>query len=88
MHPPDQDAEIETLYRKLDEVILPMFYEDPDAFDRVRRGAVALNGGHFSTRRMMLQYATEAYGLHMDLIGPESPRWSRGPEQVAVERES
>jgi starch phosphorylase len=85
--PPDRDAEIETLYRKLEDVILPLFYRDPEGFDRARRGAIALNGGHFSTRRMMLQYATEAYGLHVDLLGPESPHWSRGREAAPLESE-
>ena len=85
--PPDRDAEMEMLYTKLEKIVLPMFYKDQDGFDRVRRGAIALNGGHFSSRRMMLQYATEAYGLHRDLLGSDAPRWSRGAESAAVERE-
>ena len=61
--PGDLATETETLYRKLEEVVLPLYCEDPVGFATVRRYAISLNGGHFSTRRMMLQYATDAYRL-------------------------
>jgi starch phosphorylase len=67
--PANREAETEALYRKLEHTILPMYYGDPDAFARMQRSAIALNGSHFTTRRMMLQYATDAYGLKMDLTG-------------------
>jgi len=59
--PSDDEDEVESLYRKLDEVVLPMYREDPDAFDRVRRNAIALCGPYFSARRMMHQYVERAY---------------------------
>ena len=68
--PDDRAAEADTLYRKLEAVILPLYYGDPEGFARVRRGAIAVNGGHFSTRRMMLQYATDAYRMN---VGPGEP---------------
>jgi starch phosphorylase len=67
--PPSRDAETEMLYHKLENVILPLYYGNPTGFDRMRRSAIALNGSYFSTRRMMIQYATDAYGLHTDLGG-------------------
>jgi starch phosphorylase len=76
-HPPDRDAETKTLYKKLEKVVLPMYYKHPVDFDRLRRSAIALNGGHFTSRRMMLQYATEAYGLSVDLAALGPPRWTR-----------
>jgi starch phosphorylase len=72
--PPDRAEETETLYEKLEKVILPLYYKDPTGYDRVRRGAIAFNGGHFSTSRMMIQYALDAYRLHLDMLGPGARR--------------
>jgi glycogen phosphorylase len=82
--PADREEETEALYDKLENVILPLYYDDPDGFDSVRRHAIALNGGHFSTRRMMLQYATDAYRLHVDLAAPSAPRWGRSRVPAGV----
>ena len=74
MFPPDRAEETETLYEKLEKVILPLYYKNPTGYDRVRRGAIAFNGGHFSTSRMMIQYALDAYRLHLDMLGPGARR--------------
>jgi starch phosphorylase len=78
--PPNREAETETLYTKLEKVILPLYYRDPAGFDRVRRASIALNGSHFSTRRMMIQYATDAYGLHLDLGGAKRSKAASIPQ--------
>lgn len=49
------------LYAKLAEVVLPMYYEDNDAYLQVMRNAIALNGTYFSTQRMVEQYTRLAY---------------------------
>jgi glycogen phosphorylase len=54
-----QDAA--SLYDKLEQVILPLFYGKPEAYDRVRRSAIALNGSFFNTQRMVAQYLANAY---------------------------
>ena len=59
----DSTAEAESLYAKLETKVLPLYYEDPREYLRVRRSAIALNGSFFNAQRMMLQYAAEAYGL-------------------------
>jgi starch phosphorylase len=51
------------LYRKLEEKILPCFYQDRGRFIEIMRHAIALNGGFFNTQRMMLQYLHNAYRL-------------------------
>ncbi len=56
-------ADADALYRKLDGEIAPMFFRDPEAFLKVRRGAISLNGSFFSTDRMAREYAHEAYKL-------------------------
>jgi starch phosphorylase len=60
--PNDEDAQ--SLYEKLQRVVLPLYYGDPEklnAWARVMKGAICLNGSYFSSHRMMRRYATEAY---------------------------
>jgi starch phosphorylase len=54
-------AEIESLYYKLEQVILPMFYGRPHAYAKLMRSAIALNGSFFNTQRMLFQYQKNAY---------------------------
>ena len=56
----DQE-EAASLYDKLERVILPLFYNDPDGFANVMRTSIALNGSFFNTQRMLLQYIFNAY---------------------------
>lgn len=53
--------EADSLYDKLENVIIPMFYRQPTAFDEIRRSTIAINASYFNTRRMMLQYLEHAY---------------------------
>lgn len=53
--------EADSLYSKLENVIVPMFYRQPTAFDEVRQSAIAINASYFNTKRMMLQYLEHAY---------------------------
>ena len=59
----DREAEIRSIYRKLEEVILPLYRERPGEFASIQRSAVSLNGSFFNAERMMLQYVTNAYHL-------------------------
>jgi starch phosphorylase len=54
-------ADAESLYQKLELVVLPMFYRHRAEFLRVMRHSMALNGSYFNTQRMMLQYVLKAY---------------------------
>jgi starch phosphorylase len=56
-----QDAA--SLYDKLEQVIVPLFYGDRPRFTNVMRHALALNGAFFNTQRMMQQYVVKAYFL-------------------------
>jgi starch phosphorylase len=56
-------ADAADLYRKLGSVIAPLFYEDRDAWVRVMRQCMALNGSFFNTHRMIRQYVLHAYAL-------------------------
>ncbi|HXF74559.1 MAG TPA: alpha-glucan family phosphorylase, partial [Methylomirabilota bacterium] len=57
----DSLAEAASLYAKLERLILPLFYRDPDKFAYVMRSAIALNGSFFNTQRMVEQYVRNAY---------------------------
>ena len=50
-----------SLYQKIEEVILPMFYTRRDQFIDVMRHAIAINGSFFNTQRMLQQYVLQAY---------------------------
>lgn len=53
----DADA----LYQKLDDVVLPMYYEDRSAWTQVMKGAISKNASFFNSHRMMRRYVSEAY---------------------------
>ena len=57
----DSTAEAASLYEKLDQVILPLYYKEADKFAQIMRSAIALNGSFFNTQRMLLQYVRNAY---------------------------
>ncbi len=50
-----------SLYNKLENVVIPLFYHDRDRFIEMMRSSIALNGSFFNTQRMMLQYVLRAY---------------------------
>ncbi len=58
---PEHAAEVESLYQKLESVILPLFYGQRDGYLEVMKHAIALNGSFFNTQRMLQQYVTDAY---------------------------
>jgi starch phosphorylase len=57
----NHSADAASLYEKLENVILPLFYRDRAAFVDVMRHAIALNGSFFNTQRMLQQYVLKAY---------------------------
>jgi len=75
----DYAAEAASLYDKLERLILPLYYGKPEAYAKVRRSAIALNGSFFNTQRMVSQYVTNAYfparesrlNTHLPHFGPE-----------------
>jgi starch phosphorylase len=54
-----QDAA--SLYEKMEQVVVPLFYQNKEGFLDVMRHAVALNGSFFNTHRMLQQYVLKAY---------------------------
>src|SRR5881409_2740956 len=52
-----EDAE--SLYDKLEHVILPMYYNEQHKYLSVMQHAIAINGSFFNTQRMVQQYITD-----------------------------
>ena len=58
------DGDARSLYEKLEQVVLPLYYSDTaklNVWARVMKGAICLNAAYFNSHRMMRRYATEAY---------------------------
>jgi starch phosphorylase len=50
-----------SLYDKLEQVVAPMYYRNPNRMNGVIRHTIALNGSFFNTQRMVQQYVLKAY---------------------------
>jgi starch phosphorylase len=57
----DRSRDAFSLYDKLEQLILPLFYHDRDRFVDVMRHSIALNGSFFNTHRMVQEYVLKAY---------------------------
>ncbi|MBI4523986.1 MAG: alpha-glucan family phosphorylase, partial [Deltaproteobacteria bacterium] len=57
----DSSRDAASLYKKLEGIIIPMFYRDRDRFLDIMLHSVALNGSFFNTHRMIQQYVMKAY---------------------------
>ncbi|MBI1827431.1 MAG: alpha-glucan family phosphorylase [Planctomycetes bacterium] len=58
---PDDTRDATSLYRKLENVILPMYYHDRNAYIDIMRHCISINGSFFNTQRMMHEYVLKAY---------------------------
>lgn len=60
---PESNPAIESasLYHKLENIIVPMFYQGQDDYGIVMRYAIALNGSYYNAQRMVFQYLENAY---------------------------
>lgn len=50
-----------SLYKKLEEVVLPLYYNDRRGWLAVMKGAIAKNAYFFNSHRMMRRYSSDAY---------------------------
>ena len=55
----DEDAK--DLYKKLEETILPLYYEDRAGWIKLMKNAIGKNAYYFNTHVMMRRYVTDAY---------------------------
>jgi starch phosphorylase len=59
--PRDDARDADSLYFKLENVILPMFYNDRQKFMEIMAQCISINGSFFNTERMMHEYVLKAY---------------------------
>ncbi|MFN3479458.1 MAG: alpha-glucan family phosphorylase [Thermodesulfovibrionales bacterium] len=59
--PADPDKDADDLYNKLENIILPIFYNDRHTWVRIMQNAIGKNAYYFNSHRMMRRYVTEAY---------------------------
>jgi len=57
----NNEADADSLYEKLETVILPMYYNERQRYLSVMQHAIAINGSFFNTQRMVQQYISDAY---------------------------
>ncbi len=54
-------ADADDLYSKLENTIIPLFYNDRKTWVRMMQNAIGKNAYYFNSHRMMRRYVTEAY---------------------------
>ena len=57
----DDAAEADSLYRKLETAVVPLYRDAPEKWARLMRATLAFNGSYFNTNRMVKQYTRNAY---------------------------
>jgi starch phosphorylase len=60
-HSNEDSAEAAELYAKLEDVIMPLYYNNKDKWIDVMRHTIAFNASFFNTHRMVQQYTVNAY---------------------------
>jgi starch phosphorylase len=55
------DKDIVSLYQKLEQVVLPLYYKDHAAWVYTMKEAICKNASFFNSHRMIQRYAIEAY---------------------------
>lgn len=54
-------SDADSLYDKLEQRVMPLFYQRREQFIDMMRQAIALNGSFFNTQRMVQEYVLKAY---------------------------
>ena len=57
----DENSDIEDLYKKLENIIIPLYYEKRSDWIDVMKNTISFNASVFNTQRMMKDYVTYAY---------------------------
>jgi len=61
---PNHSQDVASLYDKLENAIVPLFYKDRERFIDIMKYSIAINGSFFNTHRMVLEYVLNAYFNH------------------------
>jgi starch phosphorylase len=55
------DEDVQDLYKKLEETIIPLYYNNPEEWAKILKNAIGKNAYYFNSHVMMRRYVTEAY---------------------------
>ncbi len=55
------DGDAESFYNRLEQTVLPLYYDNRPGWIAVMKGAISKNASFFNSHRMMRRYAVEAY---------------------------
>jgi starch phosphorylase len=58
-----RDVASESIYRQLEQTILPMYYKESVRYGEIMRNSIFINGPFFNTHRMVNQYLQLAYSI-------------------------
>ena len=58
----DESLDANDLYKKLEEKIIPTYYNDKKLWIKMMRAAIAVNASYFNTHRVVKEYCEKAYG--------------------------
>jgi starch phosphorylase len=61
IHVNHSDEDVQDLYNKLEETIIPLYYNNRKGWTKVLKNAIGKNAYYFNTHVMMRRYVTEAY---------------------------
>ncbi len=57
----DPQKEVDDLYSKLEQIIMPLYYENRPQWIRIMKNSIGMIAYYFNSHRMMRRYVTEAY---------------------------
>lgn len=55
------EGDVQSLYDKLENTVLPLYYRDRRGWIQVMKGAISKNASFFNSHRMMRRYVCETY---------------------------
>jgi starch phosphorylase len=59
----DSAGDAEALYEKLENTVIPAYYDNREHWKQMMRYAIALNGSYFNTHRVVREYCERAWGI-------------------------
>lgn len=85
--PEEHAVELASLYEKLEHVVLPMFYSNPQLYARIIRSSIAVHGSFFNTQRMVSQYLLNRLRSRIQRVSTKrSDRRRRGKRLAETQR--
>jgi starch phosphorylase len=75
----DDTAEADSLYKKLENAVAPLYLAAPEKWAHLMRNTLAFNGSYFNTNRMVKQYTRNAY-YPVKLIDKAKPKTAASAE--------